>query len=281
MINNFFLKYANCQLTFLFIICIYSFLTGCHPSINELWIREDGSGRFEQTYDMSSYIAFVKAQVLSDEEAENEERVIELLKDFMHGEESFDTSFTLASVAKRNGWIELDSVLLEKVIFLEKTVPKEFTVKYLIQFNFKDALEFKTIQKECLKLFSHMYVPDELKLDPSFYFQLNPDENILFFKKPDYEFPLFQLLVNKLDSTNSGGTVLVEGKMREEIENLRLIKVVHDWLESEVRTIIHLPEKIDTAKTEGPEKNKSDIICTNTVREMIDTVMLDTILVKW
>lgn len=152
-------KHTIYSIAIIYLASVLIMLSGCSPATNELWIHGDGSGRFEQTWDITSYIDFIKAQELSGEEAESEEKSIEILKQFTQGQSDIDTSFSFATIVKRRGLVGLDTLLLEKVIFVERTLIEKFTINYIIQFDFKNPDEFIRIQDECLKLLNQIYIP--------------------------------------------------------------------------------------------------------------------------
>lgn len=78
------------------------------------------------------------------------------------------------------------------------------------------------------------------------------------------------------------GTLMMEKKLSEELDNPRVLKAIHSWLETEIKTIIHVPveiKEISLATEKGIQKER--FISSATIRNMLDKEMSDTILIKW
>jgi hypothetical protein len=256
-------------------------LEGCSPTINELWINKNGSGHFEQTWDMTTMINLNKATMLTEEEMEEEAQSVEFLKSLTHHMGSLDSSFTLGSFAREHEWSDLNLGLLDKITLQSRISMNDISLTYILKFDFRNPEEFSALQEATIQfqISTSDSTVSELP-DSRFHFDYSRRNKILRFTTLDYDYPMVMTALDNSPTDSIPISVQFENKINSLQVSDRMKTIGQNWLNSPIMTKIHLPYPVQHISNNDIHVSENEIVCSYTIREMLDKELGDTVLVS-
>ncbi len=147
------MKYIFLAITLTFVSCI--------PVKNELWIHQDNSGRFVQTYDLGEIANQIRGMMPEDDQSMEDEIVINFLKEVLPPDLIRDTMNLGTLYQARNEYANgADLEFLERFQIIEIYNPSEMGMLMEVSLAVQQMTELNSIGKKLNEIAT--------KLDPDF-----------------------------------------------------------------------------------------------------------------